>query len=215
MRTPQSSNPHFVQHISITAITLMTLYPAMLAGAFVGYQILFLGQRPPLNEFTAELITIGLGFMAGVGCLSYGIDRLHIPYLPFLARVGAVLTISGGVIIQAKMISKLLLENYTFGKFVLHLTLLLLSCFVVALLDHVHPRPMRAQYAIPILILEVIHLNIMVIHYVLIGAKSPATVLGDLTLFTTIITLALAFLGQSRRVVNLLAYKLTKTLVEM
>ncbi len=185
----------------------------MFAAAFVGYQVLFAKEKPSLDVLTAELLTIGIAFLIGVGSLSVGIWDLHSPYLPALARFVAMMGASGGIIVYGKMISKLWKENYTVSKFGIHVSLLIACAVVTLFLDQIHPAPIKSTYAILFLVGGVVHINVMIMHYVVIGAKSPATVLGDIVTFFSVICIALALFGKIGVLVNRLAERLTKTIL--
>ncbi len=212
---PLSQN-NLAQHISMAALALLTLYPALLGGAYLGYSILFAPnkQTPALDVLTAQLIAVGIAFLVGVGVLSFGIDKLRNPFLPHLARLAAVSALGGMMVIYAKMIAKLLVEDYSVGKFIAHAVLLAVCAFAVLLLDQVHPLHLKTFYAIPLLLLGAIHLNFIIVHYIFVGAKVPAFIIEDTLTLGLVVFIALLFTGYARRIINLIAYKLTKTIID-
>ncbi len=215
----QSSNAQMrnkvVQGYTFTLLTLLTLYPALLAGGYVGYLILFRSQLPPWDALTAQAIVLAIGFFSGVGILGYGIKITHNQWLLLLARMAAVLSMAGMLVFYVKMISKLALQNYTLPKFFLHITLLVIIAFVVLLLDGLHPVPLRQYYIIPLLMGALMQFLSMLVHYIATTPEEPWHILGDLTLFTVVLAICMAFSGHLVQALNFLAYKVTKTIVEV
>ncbi len=212
---PLSQNK-LAQHISMAALALLTLYPALLGGAYLGYSILFAPDKhtPALDVLTAQLVAVGIAFLVGIGVLSFGIDRLRNPFLPHLARLAAVSAVAGMLVIYTKMIAKLLMEEYDLGKFIAHAILLTVCAFAVLILDQVHPVHIKSSYAFPLVLLAVVHLNVIMAHYIFLPIKTPVSILEDVFVLGLIASIALLFTGQARRIVNLLAYKLTKTIID-
>lgn len=195
-------------------LTLLTLYPALLAGGYVGYLILFHSQLLPWDALIAQVVVISIGFFSGVGILGYGIKTIPNRWLLRLARMAAVLSMAGMLVFYIKMVSKLALENYTLFKFSLHIAMLVVIAFVVLLLDRLHPVPLRQYYLVPLLMGALMHFLSMLVHYVAAVPQEPWHVLEDLTLFAIVLAICMAFSGHLVEALNFLAYKVTKTIVE-
>jgi len=211
-----SSQNALVQHISMVMLTLLTLYSALLGGAYLGYNILFAANKhiPSPAILVAQLIAVGIAFLVGVGVLSFGIGKLQNPFLPLLARLAAVSVLGGMIIIYAKMIAKLLQEEYSIGKFMTHTALLVVCAFAVLLLDQIHPVPIKRYYAIPLLLMGTIHMNAIMTHYIFARVKNPASIISDAFTIGLVAFIALVFSGQAKHAINLLAYELTKTIID-
>ncbi len=214
----QSSNLQMsdkvLQGYIFISLTLLTLYPALLAGGYVGYLVLFQSQLPPWDALIAQVVVLAIGFFSGVGILGYGIKIIHNFWLLQLARMAAVLSMAGMLVFYIKIVSKLALENYTLPKFFLHIVLLVVMAFVVLLLDRLHPMPIHQFYLLPLLMGTLVHFLAMLVHYVVADPKEPWYVLGDLTLFAIVLAICMAFSGHLVEALNFLAYKITKTIVE-
>ncbi|GAB4534175.1 MAG: hypothetical protein Fur0018_23960 [Anaerolineales bacterium] len=199
-------------------LTLFTLYPALLAGAYVGYSVMFAPQgqpMPPWDALISQGIVITIGFLTGTGILAYGIDKLHITAMSWLARMAAVSAVAAMLIFHIKMVAKLVEQNYTLEKFVMHTVSFVILALIVLILDNLHPVPMRKLYTVPLILGNLAHFNAMLVRYVFVGSQYHWRILEDFIVFNLVLVIVLAFSGHLTQTINLLAYKLTKTIVEV
>ena len=213
----------------IAVFATAILYLTLLAGAYLGYEVLLAPDKGALEwrAVLAGALVVALGFVLSVGVISYGIVKKQIALLNYVVLIAAVVVAGGMLIVHGKMSAKALGQQYGMGKFVLHSALLLTTAAIVTFLEHIrsaeHPPVffgekeggMSYVYAGVLLFQEAIHFFGMIMCYVLQRPEEPAHVLYDLLIFVFAFLISLALIGRFGRVINFFAYKLTKTIQEV
>ncbi|MBI5951292.1 MAG: hypothetical protein HY865_06525 [Chloroflexi bacterium] len=171
--------------VSLAAVTV-----AMLGGMKIILDVLGGGLASELGAMPVELGVIGFTFFFGwatglVSIRGFG-NRLY----PIVIKIYAWGTLAAAGILYIKVIQKLYVQQYDNLRFGMYLALLIGVLFVLLCLHLLVERHDLRPFAIPLLVISVVHLFVIVYHYVFEGVDEGMGIyaLGDFTVFLLMIT---------------------------
>lgn len=176
--------------IATMLASLATVTIALGGGMMLVMDIFDKGIAESLSKMPIKVAVLGFAFLFGwlTGLISIrGFGNL---FYPLIIRIYAWGCLAAIGILYIKIIQKLYLQSYDGTRFGVYLAILfggLFALFCLHLLVEGHDlRP----FAIPLLAISVIHLFVIVYHYVFAGNENGIFALGDVTVFTLMITIA-------------------------
>ncbi len=192
----------------VMAIGWVILTIAMVGGAKVLWDVLSDGLvNTPAEKLTAQVIALGLAFIIGWVISLINIRSMGNMILPQVIRIYILFTLAGIVIIYFRVADKLFREIFVSEQYLRYTIVLLAGLFVLAalhlLVEDFNARPL----AFVLLISGMLHLFVIVIHYVFMESK-PAYIGGDVYFLVFILIMAgllgsnLAFLNPIRNMLN-------------
>ena len=178
----------------MTLVSSISMGIAILSGAWFAYGILE-GNR---EGIIPKIIVVGLAYAVGWIVSVFGIRVLGNFVLPYVIKIFAWVVLSGVVLLQIVVISKLFRQQYQFENYVKYI--FLFSAGMVALIGlHLILEEHRLGFfAIPILLTSFAHLYFIVFHYIFLPDTDYEYIWGDITFFlltTTVSLLMLAHFG--------------------
>ncbi len=218
-------NGFWLLEYAIAMFALIILYLTLLAGAYLGYEVLLSPNKGSLewDAIIAGGLVVALGFGLSLGVISFEIEKRNLEFLRRPVFLAAGLVAGGMLLVEGKMGAKALDQGYGIFKFILHTGLLITATGALLLLEQIHSYKLKWGrqerfspeyiYAIFLLGQEGIHFLGMLLRYVKYPPEQSWHVVFDLAVFTLVFLIALALVGRCGKIINLLASKLTKTIL--
>jgi hypothetical protein len=181
-------------NLAMALISSISLGIAMLSGAWLSYGILE-GYR---EGIFSKIVAVGLAYSVGWVVSVFGIRVLGNFVLPYVIKMFAWIVLAGIVILQITIISKLFRQEYQLANYLRYLVLFgagLIALIGLHLLLEGHSLVL---FAIPILLTSLVHLYLIVFHYIFVPNVIPEKIWGDIffLFFTgTVSLLMLAHFG--------------------
>ena len=166
-------------------ISLVSLGIALLSGAVLAFQVLTGNGSTKYDGIFYKILAIGLAYMVGWIVALIGIRFFHNLVLPIFIKIYAWITLSGIAILYIEIMRKLYQQEYTdisFIKYSVMMTAALTAFIGLHLLLENHKLTF---FAIPLLIINLIHLYLIVYHYVFgkVELDKYSYLIGDATFF--------------------------------
>ncbi len=155
----------------------------MLSGAFVAAAVIgFKLERVMVNLFPI-LLVVGLSYAVGWGVALVGIRLFNNLVLPYVMNLYAWGTLAGILVLYAVILQRLFWQAYEFPNFVKYVVVMgaafaALLGFHLLIEDH-SLRPFSA----PLLIFNLAHLYLIVIHYVFMDTVDYGKLIYDILFF--------------------------------
>lgn len=191
-RPPQKQAVDMRGMLSIATMlaSLATVTIALGGGFKLVLDIFSDGLVNSMSDMPVKVAVLGFTFLFGwiTGLISIrGFGNLIYPFVIRIFTWGCLVAVG---FLYIKVIQKLYIHAYDWMRFGMYLVILvggLLVLFFLHLLVEDHDlRP----FAIPLLIISVIHLFVIVYHYVFVGDADGIFALGDFTVFTLMIVIS-------------------------
>jgi hypothetical protein len=222
--------------VAILLISAISLGIALLSGAKFAYDIL--SYKPPdeanqgqsiENSDTAptqeqateesetpgkyegafsKVIVVGLAYLVGWFFTALGIRVLGNLMLPLIIKFYAWMTLSGLVVLQLAIISRLFEQAYKWDNFIRYLSLYSAGLLALVGLHLVLEKNSPVFYGIPILLTSLAHLFLTVFHFVFLPDVIYGKLWGDLVFFAVTTTVSVYMMARfgilkgSRRLVD-------------
>lgn len=189
--------------VSLAALTL-----SMGGAAKFTIDIFGDGLVDSLDGLFVKIIVLGIAFFFGwvVGLSSIRVFG-NLVY-SFIIQIYAWACLFAVSILYMEIILKLYLHEYDMLHFWAYLLMLLGGLFVLICLHLLIEDHDLRPFAIPLLVISVIHLFVIIISYVFVEHPSGLNLLGDLTIFAVMISISglmlahLGFLAPTREWIN-------------
>jgi len=181
-------------NLSMTLVSSVSMGIAIMSGAWFAYGILN-GNR---EGIVPKIIVVGLAYMVGWIVSVFGIRVLGNFVLPYVIKIFAWVVLSGVVLLQIVVISKLFKQEYHFENYVKYVFLFSAGMIALIGLHLILDEHRLVFFAIPILLTSFAHLYFIVFHYVFLQVNDYKYIWGDITFFlltTTVSLLMLAHFG--------------------
>ncbi len=148
------------------------------------------GLENNLSEMPVKIAVLGFAFLFGwvTGLISVrGFGNLIYPLIIKIYTWGCLVAVG---FLYIKIIQKLYVHAYDGMRFGMYLAILLGGLFVLFFLHLLVEDHDLRPFAIPLLIISVIHLFVIVYHYVFAGDADGIFALGDFTVFILMIIIS-------------------------
>ena len=164
-------------------ISLISLGIAMFSVAHVAIQFLVYHNQIMRDNIWPIILVIGLAYAVGWLVSLFGIRHFHNLVLPLIINIYAWATLAGVCILYIAILYRLYEQKYfmgSFAKYTIIMWVALAGLLGFHLLIEGHSlRP----FSIPILIIALVHLYLIVFHYVFADGVNYDYVLGDVLFF--------------------------------
>jgi hypothetical protein len=178
-KTKTTDNGDGILRLTMLLISAITLGVALVSGGIIAASIFILdGNRDYLPY---KLITIGLAYLIGWVIGLVGIRIYNSLILPLVINVYAWLTLAGISGMYIVIIYKLFLQQYELINFMKYLTVLGVG-FIALIGLHLLIENNFRVFAIPLLIIGMVHLYLIVYHYVILSGVKYDYLWGDLVI---------------------------------
>ena len=178
-------------NLAMTLISSISLGIAMLSGAWFAYGILE-GNR---EGIFSKILAVGLAYLVGWIVSAYGTRVLGNFVLPYVIRVFAWVVLGGIVILQIIIISKLFRQEYHIENYLRYLVLFGAGMIALIGLHLILEEHSLVLFAIPILITSLVHLYLIVYHYIFVPNVVHGKILGDIIFFFVTATVSMLMLA--------------------
>lgn len=170
--------------VSLSAITV-----SMLGALKILFEVFDEGLSH-VEGLAVKVIVIGFSFIFGwfVGLVSIrGFGNL---VYPIIIKIYAWISLAAVGILYIKVMQKLYTQDHLSTKFIEYLTMLLGGLFVVICLHLLVEDHDLRPFAIPPLIISIVHLFVIVYHYVFVANPNGLMLPGDLVIFIVMISIS-------------------------
>ena len=171
-------------------ISSVSLGIAILSGAWFAYGILE-GNK---EGIFSKIVVVGLAYFVGWLVGVFGIRALGNFVLPYIIKIFAWIVLSGVVILQIIIISKLFRQEYQIENFVKYLLIFCAGMIALIGLHLILEEHRLGLFAIPILLTSLAHLYFIVFHYIFLPVKYEY-IWGDVIFFFITITVSILMLA--------------------
>ena len=171
-------------------VSLAALTVSMLGAAKLVVDVFNDGLSNSLEGMFVKIFVLGVAFLFGwgVGLVSIrGFGNLVYPIIVKIYSWGCLAAVG---MLYIKVILKLYMQAYDALHFWAYLLMLLGGLFVLIFLHLLVEGNDLRPFAIPLLIISVLHLFVIVYRYVFINNPNGWMVLGDFTIFIVMISLS-------------------------
>lgn len=171
-------------------VSLVALTVSMVGAARLVFDIFDDGLATSINGIVVKVIVLGLAFFFGWGCGLASIrvfGNLVYPIIINLYAWGCLVAVN---LLYLKVIQKLYSQGYDALHFWAYLIMLLGGLFVLICLHLLVEGHDLRPFAIPLLLFGVIHLGVIVVRYVFTNDANGWMVIGDFTVFFTMILIS-------------------------
>lgn len=176
-------------------LSLVTMLVSLAAVSFAlaGGMVLILnifdeGLTNSLDKIPVKIGVLGFTFLFGWGIGLVSIRGFGNRIYPVIIKIYAVGCLFATGILYIKIIQKLYMHKYDSMHFGIYLTILIGVLFVLLCLHLLVEEHDLRPFAIPLLIISIIHLFLIVYHYVFDGDVDGIYALGDFVVFLLMIT---------------------------
>ncbi len=183
-------------------VSLLSLAIAMIAGAKLAFDVFSSGFQNTLDNglagLGAKLVAVGLAYAIGWGVALFGIHALGNLVLPIFIKAYGWLTLAGICLLYIMIINKLFAQAYSLPKFIAFCIMLLAGMLALLGLHLLIEDHSLVPFAFPLFIISLVHLFLIVYHYVFMDAVEYGYIWGDAAIFLgmgILSTLMLAHLG--------------------
>jgi hypothetical protein len=148
------------------------------------------GLENSLGGMPVKVAVLGFAFLFGwvTGLISIrGFVNLFYPFIIKIYTWGCLVAVG---FLYIKIIQKLYVHAYDGMRFGMYLVILLGGLFILFFLHLLVEDHDLRPFAIPLLIISVIHLFVIVYHYVFVGDADGIFALGDFTVFILMIVIS-------------------------
>jgi len=191
-RPPRKSNVDMRGMLSLVTmiVSFAALSIALGGGLILLFDILDKGLSESMGTMPVKVVVLGFTFFFGwvIGLVSirgFG-NRLY----PIIIKIYTWGCLSAAGVLYIKIIQKLYMQKYDNPRLGMYVIILFSVLFILLclhlLLEEQDPRP----FAFPLLIISIIHLFVIVYHYVFDGDVDAKLVYGDFMVFLLTITVS-------------------------
>ena len=175
-------------------ISLISLAIAMISVAYVAVHFLIF-RTPRLREHIWSVaIAIGLAYAVGWLVALFGIRLYHNLVLPIAIRIYAWITLGGISVLYIAILYRLYEQEYyatSFAKYTVLMCITLAGLLGMHLLIEGHSLQL---FSIPLLLIALVHLFLIVYHYVYALDVNYDYLIGDILFFLGMITVSVLML---------------------
>jgi hypothetical protein len=148
------------------------------------------GLTNSMDGLLVKVIVLGLAFFFGWGVGLVSIRGFGNLVYPLVIKIYAWVCLVAVGILYIKIIQKLFMQKYDPMHFMAYLLMLLGGLFVLICLHLLVEEHDLRPFAIPLLIISVLHLFVIVYRYVFTKDAIGKLVLGDFTIFIMMISIS-------------------------
>ncbi len=180
--------------IVMLIISLVSLAIAMISVAYVASQILYSGNQAIREHIFPIIITIGLAYAVGWLVALVGIRLYHNLVLPIAIEVYAWATLMGIGVLYLVILNKLYGQEYGTASFIKYT--ILMGVTIAGLIGFhllIENHNLRL-FSIPLLIICLLHLYLIVYHYVFVLNVKYAYLPWDILFFLGMTTISIFML---------------------
>jgi len=179
--------------VSLAAVSI-----ALGGGLILIFEILDQGLANSMDKMPVKLLVLGITFFFGWGIGLVSIRGFGNRLYPIIIKLYSWGCLAAAGVLYIKVIQKLYIHEYDDPRLGMYVIILLGVLFVLLclhlLLEEHDPRP----FAIPLLIISIVHLFVIVYHYVFDGNVEGKYAKGDFMVFFLMITVSGLILMHSR-----------------
>ncbi|MEN9562936.1 MAG: hypothetical protein RIR73_1180 [Chloroflexota bacterium] len=171
-------------------VSLVALTVSMVGATRLISDIFDDGLATSINGILVKVVVLGLAFFFGWGCGLASVrvfGNLVYPIIINLYAWGCLVAVN---LLYLKVIQKLYWQGYDALHFWAYLIMLLGGLFVLLCLHLLVEGHDLRPFAIPLLLFGVIHLGVIVVRYVFTNDAKGWMVIGDFTVFFTMISIS-------------------------
>lgn len=152
--------------LATMVVSLAVMSIAMGGGLILIFDILDKGLDENMSTIPVKLIVLGFAFLFGWGVGLVSIRGFRNRVYPVIVKLYAWGCVAAAVVLYIKVIQKLYEQDYDNSKLGMYVMMLVGVLFILLclhlLLEEHDPRPL----AIPLLIVSIVHVFVIVYHYV-------------------------------------------------
>jgi hypothetical protein len=171
-------------------VSLAAVTAALLGGTKIIRDVLGDGLENSLGKMPVVIGVLGFTFFFGWATGLVSIRGFENRLYPIVIKIYAWAVLAAAGILYIKVIQKLYMLGYNNLRFGMYLALLIGVLFVLLCLHLLVEGHDLRPFAIPLLVISVVHLFLIVYHYVFEGVDEGMGIyaLGDFTVFVLMIT---------------------------
>lgn len=186
----QPVSQHGVLCLVLLAVSILSLGIAMAGAAWMAFEVFDKGLGNQVGVLP-KVVAIGLAYVIGWAVSIYSIRVLGHLTLPVTIKVIAWITLAGLCLLQVAIIYKLYNQSYSNFKFAIYLLMMVIGLLALIGIHLIVENHNLVPFAYPILVISLVHLILIVSHYVFgnLEEKKYAYFWSDATffIFTTIV----------------------------
>jgi hypothetical protein len=187
-------NTNGMVSLATMVVSLAVMSIAMGGGLILIFDILDKGLDENMSTIPVKLIVLGFAFLFGWGVGLVSIRGFRNRVYPVIVKLYAWGCVAAAVVLYIKVIQKLYEQDYDNSKLGMYVMMLVGVMFILLclhlLLEEHDPRPL----AIPLLIVSIVHVFVIVYHYVFDLKPGQEVlmrfVLGDFMIFFLMVTIS-------------------------
>jgi hypothetical protein len=174
-----------------TLIVSMSALTVSMGGATkLVFDVFNEGLSNSLNGIWAKIIALGIAFLFGWVVAMVNIRAFGNLVYPIIIKIYAWACLAAVSILYIKIIQKLYMQKYDNQHFWAYLLILMGGLAVLMFLHLLIEGHDLRPFAIPLLIVSVLHIFVMVFRYVFTSDALGIYLVGDLTIFIAMITIS-------------------------
>lgn len=175
-------------------VSLAALTVSMLGAGKLVFEVFDDGLAKSLNGIPVTIVVLGFAFFFGWGFGLACIRGFNNLVYPIIIKIYAWACLAAVSILYMRVIEKLYMQAYDNLRFWAYLIILLGGLFVLICLHLLIEDHDLRPFAIPLLIISVIHLFMIVLRYVFTSDADSWMLVGDLTIFFVMVSISVLML---------------------
>jgi hypothetical protein len=170
MNDPYPS-PRRLLSVMILMVSILSVGIAMAGGAWIAVDALAKGLDNQVGVFP-KIVAVGMAYIIGWLVTVFGVRVAGHLILPFIVKAYAWMTLAGICILQIAIISKLFNQSYSVFKFTIYLMMMGTGLLALIGFHLIVEKHNLALFSFPILTVSLVHLFVIVLHYVFVELDS-------------------------------------------
>jgi hypothetical protein len=175
-------------------VSLAALTVSMLGAGKLVFEVFDDGLANSLNGIPVKIIVLGFAFFFGWGVGLSSIRGFNNLVYPMIVKIYSWACLAAVSFLYMRVIQKLYMQAYDGMRFWAYLIILLGGLFVLICLHLLVEDHDLRPFAIPLLIISVIHLFMIVYRYVFTTDANSWMLVGDLTIFFVMVSISVLML---------------------
>ncbi|NQU30174.1 MAG: hypothetical protein HQ525_05865 [Anaerolineae bacterium] len=183
-----------VLRVMMLLISLISLGIAMISVAYVAVDILVMKDPHTRENIWSVVVAIGLAYSVGWWVALYGIRLYHNLVLPIFINIYTWVTLAGICALYIAILYRLYQQLYntpSFAKYMILMGVTLIGFIGLHLLIENHSLKL---YSVPLLLISLVHLYLIVYHYVFVSTVNYEYLIGDVIFFLSMATTSVLML---------------------
>lgn len=198
-RTTQSRRKNRVDTRGMLSIVTMLVSIGALTTSMIGATRMILdifndGLVTSLGGILVKTVVLGLAFLFGWGFGLASIRSFGNLVYPIVANIFAWVILAAISLLYMKVIQKLYIQAYDSLHFWAYFIILMSGLFVLIFLHLLVEGHDLRPFAIPLLLVSVLHLGVIVVRYIFTNDAKGWLVIGDFTIFFAMVSISVLML---------------------